>query len=309
MRIELVAFESLGVRSQATFVETRDVRIFIDPAAALAPRRFSLPPHVREVERLRDLYREIERRLERSDVVVVTHYHYDHHDPGRFIDPELYQGKLFLVKDHRSRINFSQKMRAWRFLKILEGVGAEIRVADGAEVEFGGTLVRFSEPTHHGPDERLGYVIQVCVSDGRETLVFTSDVEGPVREEVVDFIRSCGPELVILDGPSTYLLGYRYPEEAFAKSIELMKAILDVESVRLLIADHHLLRELGYAERIAEVVSHARMLGKRVVSAADFMGVEPVLLEARRCELFEEEPVSGVDMLRSMRVDLRSLGE
>ena len=139
--------------------------------------------------------------------------------------------------------------------------------------------------------------------------MFTSDVEGPVHEEVVDFIKSCSPDIVILDGPSTYLLGYKYPEEAFVKSIELMKAILDIESVRMLIADHHLLRELGYAERIAEVAAHARMLGKRVVSAAGFMGVEPVLLEARRRELFEEEPVSGVDMLRSMRVDLRSLGE
>lgn len=309
MRIEFVAFESMGVRSQATYIETPDARIFIDPAAALAPRRFSLPPHVREVERLRELYREIERRVEKSDVVIVTHYHYDHHDPARFLSPELYRGKTIILKDYRNKINVSQRIRAYRFLKILERVGCRIEVADGRDFSFGETRIAFSQPVEHGPDSRLGFVVPVCISDGREALLYTSDVEGPVNENVVIFAGMCRPRVLVLDGPSTYLIGYKYPEEAFVRSIELMKNLLRIDSVEVMVVDHHLLRDLSYSEKLREVFEVGRRLGKRVLTAAEFMGLKPTLLEARRRELFAEEPVDGLEMLRSMRIDLRMLGE
>jgi len=48
-----VGEESLGVRSMCLYVETRDVRILFDAGVSLAPRRFGLPPHPRELERAR----------------------------------------------------------------------------------------------------------------------------------------------------------------------------------------------------------------------------------------------------------------
>jgi predicted metallo-beta-lactamase superfamily hydrolase len=60
MEVKLIAFESFGVRSQATLVYTGDVKIAIDPAVSLAPRRFGLPPHAKEVERMLELAKEIE---------------------------------------------------------------------------------------------------------------------------------------------------------------------------------------------------------------------------------------------------------
>jgi len=37
MKVLPVAFDSFGARSMATYVETKDVKIFIDPAVALSP--------------------------------------------------------------------------------------------------------------------------------------------------------------------------------------------------------------------------------------------------------------------------------
>ena len=42
-----LAFESMGVRGMATYVETEDLRILFDPGCALGPR-FSLRPSERE---------------------------------------------------------------------------------------------------------------------------------------------------------------------------------------------------------------------------------------------------------------------
>lgn len=42
MNIVPLAFESMGVRSMATFVET-DQRILIDPGTSIAPKRFGFP--------------------------------------------------------------------------------------------------------------------------------------------------------------------------------------------------------------------------------------------------------------------------
>ena len=54
MKIIPLAFDSLGVRSMATGVET-DLRIIIDPGAALGPSRYNLPPSKIELQRLEEL--------------------------------------------------------------------------------------------------------------------------------------------------------------------------------------------------------------------------------------------------------------
>ena len=52
MKIIPIASDSLGVRSMATYVETKDCKILIDPSAALGPKRYGLPPHNKELEAL-----------------------------------------------------------------------------------------------------------------------------------------------------------------------------------------------------------------------------------------------------------------
>lgn len=78
MRVIPIASDSMGTRSMATFVETRDLKVIIDPAVALGPKRNGLPPHPMEIEKMEEDWREIREYTARSDVVVITHYHYDH---------------------------------------------------------------------------------------------------------------------------------------------------------------------------------------------------------------------------------------
>jgi len=50
MKFIPIASDSLGVRSMAAYVETKDCKILIDPSAALGPKRYGLSPHEKEHE-------------------------------------------------------------------------------------------------------------------------------------------------------------------------------------------------------------------------------------------------------------------
>ena len=142
-KIELVGFDSLGVRSMATVIHTYEGTIFIDPSASLAPRRFSLPPHEIEWKRLYEVVNDIEDKLRDADIVIITHYHYDHHDPGRLINIDLFKGKKVFLKDPKNNINISQRIRASRFLSLIGTRVASIDVADGNSVRIGKVSIKF----------------------------------------------------------------------------------------------------------------------------------------------------------------------
>ncbi len=57
LRATPIAFESLGVRSMAIFVETDDLKILIDPSVALGPKRYGLPLHPLEIDPRRNINR------------------------------------------------------------------------------------------------------------------------------------------------------------------------------------------------------------------------------------------------------------
>ncbi len=281
MRLELIGFDSLGVRSMATFVETPDVSIFIDPAVSLAPRRFSLPPHEIEWRRLKEVASRITERALQADVIVITHYHYDHHDPGKYVPLEIYDGKFLIVKDPEHKINYSQRRRSTYFLKLVRNRVKDLAVGEGRTFTFGSTRLEISPPFPHGISDRLGYVIQVYVRDEDSSIVFSSDVEGPVSEGAKGFIIKKMPDILVLDGPPTYLSGSKFPEEAVLKAQNNIKDIL-LSGVRSLIVDHHLLRDLNYVEFLAPL----KRCGREVLTAAEAMGQEPQLLEALRPKLY-----------------------
>lgn len=264
----------------ATFISTPDANIFIDPSASLAPIRYGLPPHDIEWRALYRFAKLIGDYLRSSDVVIITHYHYDHHDPGKLIPVELYASKDVLVKDPNNNINFSQRIRASKFLKAIKEVGARTQVADGRAFNFGKTSITMSQPQQHGNTSRLGYVLMVLLKYGGASVGFTSDVEGLLNEYSINFFR--GAEVVIVDGPPTYLVGSAYSEEDIANALRgLSNLSLSVGKV---VVDHHLLRDLNYKEFLERV---RRSSGAQLMTAADFIGVEPNLLEARRKELYK----------------------
>ena len=68
MKIIPIAFDSFGVRSMATYVET-DKKILIDPGAALGPSRFGLPPSKQELKMLDKLTKEIINYAKKAEIL------------------------------------------------------------------------------------------------------------------------------------------------------------------------------------------------------------------------------------------------
>lgn len=308
MNVEFIAFESMGVRSQATFVQSKNLNIFIDPSAALAPRRSGLPPHVYEVEKLLEVFNVIEGFIKDSDMIVYTHYHYDHHDPGRFIDLELYKGKIIYLKDPQNNINVSQRIRASKFIKFLKDFVKDIRIADGRKEVFLDTVLRFSSPLPHGESYRLGYVVAVCIEEKDDTLMYTSDIEGGPLENHRNLLGFCRARVAVVDGPPTYLVGYKYSEESLRASISFLSTLLELESLEILVLDHHVCRDLNYINKMSKVLDKARNLNKKVRTAAEMQGLSPLLLEAMRRELYKEKPESGLNLLKSKYKGLKMKG-
>lgn len=277
MKILPLAFESLGTRGMSTWIETDDVNILIDPGVNLAPERFGLPPHPIELERKEEHWEQIEKFASKSDVLVVTHYHFDHINPERL---DVFEGKVVLVKHPRKNINYNQEQRAKDIIPTLQSTAAELHYADGSKFDFRRTHVCFSPAVHHGTHPRV-YTIQVSIADGVSTLVHTSDVMGAELDEHVDFILSHHPDFLIIDGPSFSLK--RPATEGIIKII----AHTDVNTV---ILEHHLLRDERWKEQIVEVYEAAKTKNVRVVSAAEFLGRRNDLLEARRTKLYADYP-------------------
>ncbi len=288
MDIIPLAADSMGTRSMAIFVKTTDCSILIDPAVALGPRRYRLPPHPKEIERMDGHWKKIKKYANRADILIVTHYHYDHHDPN---EPEIYRDKEVFLKHPAEMINRSQKQRASFFLKQLDDVPKSLEYSDSRSFTFGDTRVSFSRPVFHGTNNRLGYVTEVSIRDGDSCFLHTSDVEGPSIDDQAEFILNEKPNILFLDGPLSYMLGFRYSNASLQASIENMIKIIEETHIESLILDHHFLRDLRWKERIGKVFEKAKEADVEIVTAAEFMGMENDMLEARRKELYKEAPV------------------
>ena len=287
MEIKLLSFDSMGVRSMCTLIETRDARIIIDPGAALGPRRYGLKPHPIEEEHLRVHKRMIEEEAKSADLIIVTHYHYDHFPRPRE-EIQWLRGKRLLIKNPERTINFSQRMRAKLFLDKLRKVDAKPEVADSRDLRIRRCRIAFSHPVDHGNDSRLGFVLEVMVEDAGEKVIYSSDVEGFVSEDQTKFILKNKPDVLICDGPMTYMLGTRFSEDDLRKSLKNLEKIIAGGFLRDLVIDHHLLRDLEWRNRVESLIELEKKYGVRIRSAAAYMGLRENLLEARRRELYEK---------------------
>ena len=288
MKISIIASDSLGTRSMATFVETEDVKILIDPGVSLAPIRFGLEPHPIELKRMEEHWKKIVRLAEKSNILIITHYHYDHYNPNDRL--EIYKNKEVFIKHPTEKINYSQKGRAAYFQEQIKGLPKKLEYADGKEFKFGKTRIKFSQPVFHGTNPRLGYVIEVLIDDENYKFIHTSDVEGPSQKDQTDFILENKPNLVFLDGPLSYMM-YRFGVQNMKKSVENMIKIVENCPLDALIVDHHFLRDLKWKERIAKVFEVAGKKKVKVETAAEFSGKPIEMLEAHRKELYEKYPL------------------
>ena len=112
---------------------------------------------------------------------------------------------------------------------------------------------------------------------------FTSDIQ-LLDKMAISIIIAWKPTVVLASGPPIYLPRLREDErrDAWQNAKDLAR------EVETLILDHHLLRsEEGFRwlKRLNEVSDN------EVLSAAEFMGTKPRLLEARRKKLYAKMPV------------------
>ncbi len=339
MKFELIWFDSFGAKSSCTLVKTDDVSILIDPGVAIMHPSFPAS----DEEKLLWLY-EGEERIRRAfgeaDVVVISHYHWDHFIP----DPKLYRGKLLLAKNPNEYINDSQRGRAvefysglwselggkeiefeenrkefeepelksmerdfgdygkrrkellekgrrwfekrverWRRYKAIPErklKDVEIVYPEGREFKFGGTRLKFSKPLFHGIEySRVGWVFSTVVDDGKEKLMHSSDLNGPIIEDYAEMIVSERPDYLILDGPMTYMLGYTLNLINLRRVLENVKSIVKELEFKLLIWDHHLPREPKFREHTKEVWELARRLKKNVKTASEHQLGKPPVVE------------------------------
>jgi predicted metallo-beta-lactamase superfamily hydrolase len=278
MIIKTIASDSLGVRSMATYVETKDCKILIDPSAALGPNRYSLPPHQKELEALYTIKNKIAETAEKCNILTISHYHYDHYDPNEV----FYKGKKVFAKDISKNINKSQKQRGTEFKENIENM-CELIYSDDTKHTFGDTTITFSPPFFHGPENvRLGYVIMTTIDDKKQKILHASDVQGPVTKNATDYIIKQNPDVLIMDGPATIFLGWKFSLQNLQDASDNIVKILKETKCEIML-DHHLLRDLKYKE----VYPEPYKIGKnRVKTFAEYLGKENNTLEAHRKELW-----------------------
>jgi predicted metallo-beta-lactamase superfamily hydrolase len=282
MRIMPLAADSMGARSMATHVETKDCNILIDPNVRLARKRFGLPPHPSEKKRRAEMWRLIRDKARKAKVFTVSHYHYDHHNPDA---PSVFRGKIALLKDYERKTNTNQRLRGRRFARKIEKYAKEITIADGKDFRFGRTRIIFSKPVVHGVTDRMGYVLEVCIREGEQAFVHTSDIVGGCLADQIDFIEEQNPQTVIMDGALSYMMG-TYGKKNMELSQKNIVHLIESTDLRTLVLDHHLLREKKWRERIPNVLDSAKESRVKVLTCAGYLGRSDDLIEARRKDLF-----------------------
>ena len=104
------------------------------------------------------------------------------------------------------------------------------------------------------------------------------------QKDAKDYILDQKPDLLIMDGPPTIFLGWKFSiknlEDASSNLVEIIEK-LDCE----VILDHHLLRDLKYKERFPKPYE----IGEgKVKTFAEYLGEKNNTLEAHRKNLWSK---------------------
>lgn len=303
IKITPLAAESFGVRSMCTLVETPDIVVLLDAGVSLCPYRFGLPPHPVEFQRIIEMRKRIAEAADKAQVVTISHYHFDHHTPS-YEDwlvnwteadetaRQIYKNKTVLVKNPREKINASQRQRAWIFEKTGGKYAKNLEPADGKTVTYGGTALRFSEPVAHGSeDSMLGWVTMATVECESERFMFAPDVQGPMSTITLGIIKKTDPTVIMLGGPPFYLAGFRVEATQLDLGLRNMESI--IQSVPLVIVEHHTLRDEAWKQKISQVYEQAAATGHSVMTAAEYVGDKNMFLESNRKQLYRDFPPSN----------------
>jgi|Deesub1362A_J573_1020465.scaffolds.fasta_scaffold08167_4 hypothetical protein len=170
---------------------------------------------------------------------------------------------------------------SWRKIPELESEKLTIRFADGKKFNFGKTLVKFTKPLFHGIEfSRVGWVISVTIEHKGKKLLYSSDLNGPIIEDYASWIIRENPDILVLDGPMTYMFGYLLNRTNLNRVIKNVCRIINETDTQLIIFDHHLPREPKFKQRLSKVYELAKETDKRILTAAEYLNKKPKVLEA-----------------------------
>ena len=290
MKITPLAYDSFGVRSQATLVETTDHIILLDPGAALGPRRYGMPPTGEEFRALELARERIIKACRRADIIVVTHYHYDHHPFPR--DDEMYDecftGKIVLAKDIRNNINYSGRRRGRFFESRIKDIVESLEWSDGKTYKFDRIWIQVSPAVWHGEvGSKVGMVIMVLIEDAEtgERFLFGSDAQNLADPAALEWALKADPDTAFIDGFPTIFLGWRMKHESFERSLKHLERFIAETRARRVVVDHHIVRDIDYREKMKPVYEIACRVGKKIETAAEYIGVDDFFLEAWRKDI------------------------
>jgi predicted metallo-beta-lactamase superfamily hydrolase len=105
------------------------------------------------------------------------------------------------------------------------------------------------------------------------------------------FVLSENPSAIIVGGPPTYLAGSKVSDTSVTKGLDNLCVL--AKSVPLVIVDHHMLRAQQALEELDKIAAQVRPLNHLIMTASQYVGRQPLLLEANRRSLYEQEPPSN----------------
>jgi len=276
LKVHYVAFDSFGVKSMCVRVETPDIAVTIDPGASIEANSFPLPVEKRQA--LLNQYQDAVRAsCAGAQAVVISHYHLDHLQPTR--ETDMYGGKTVLARDP-AIMSAKQADTATRFFKTIDGLPQQTIWADGRKFKFKKTAIEFSPAVWHGTrDAEPGTVIMTSVNWGKEKVLVTSDVGGPLENATTDAICSSKAQTVVIDGYPTYLLGQFATDFDLVRSIVNVCRILAAPAVKTVVIDHHMARDYRYPAYFRLAYDKAKQLKKQFGTAAEVLGRTSAVLE------------------------------
>ncbi len=165
-----------------------------------------------------------------------------------------------------------------RWIPELDFDNISVSFAEGKSIDYGKTKIRFKGPLFHGIElSNTGWVVSTIIEREDEKFVHTSDLQGPTVEDYADWIIEENPNMLYLDGPATYLLGYMLNKINLNRAIENAVRIIRNTDLDLMWYDHHLLREEKFRERTEKVWEIADELDISLGTVAGYRGDTPVI--------------------------------
>jgi len=283
----------------ATFVKINELKIFIDPGVALGPSRYGLSPTKEEFLALEICRKKIIEIAEKCDIILVSHYHYDHHPfPD---DLEMYERcfkeKIVIAKDITKNINFSGRNRGKIFEDRIKNLVKSLEWGDGKKFEFEKVKIEVSEAVWHGEvGSKVGKVVMFYLEKGKDSFLFGSDAQSLADPAALKWVLEKNPKFMILDGYPTIFVGWQMSKKSFQLATQNLKKVIEKTQAKTIILEHHILRDLHYKEKLKEIFELAKNLNKKIFTVAEFYGQENLFLEAWRKDLYE----------RKIKVDVES---